>query len=119
MNALAWVISIVIAGLAALNAIAWGYATKEVGDPQLTLSFLLRLIFNKWFITAMVSAFLAALLSYVVLREMGILAGRFFLSLQTIAIIIVGIFVLDEKPTIWQWIGIALILMGVVLVGKW
>ncbi len=52
MNVLIWVLNLAVALLAAVNAVAWGYATREVGDPQLSLSFLLRLVFNKWFILA-------------------------------------------------------------------
>lgn len=114
-----WVLNVAVAALAAINAIAWGYATREVGDPQPTLNFLLKLVFNKWFITAMASAFVAALLSYIVLREMGVLAGRFFLSLQTVATILACTLVLGEKLTIREWVGIALILVGITIIGKW
>ena len=55
-----------IALLAAINAVAWGYAIREVGNPILAPEFLSRLVFNRFFILAMGSAFVAALLSYVV-----------------------------------------------------
>jgi len=117
MGALIWVLNILVALLAAINAIAWGYTIREVGDPQLSLSFLLKLVFNKWFILAMVSAFTASLLSYVVLRRLGILAGRFFLTLQLVAVILVALFVLGERPRPSVWMGVALIIAGVWLVG--
>jgi len=117
MNVIAWVISLAVALLAALNAVFWGYTIKEVGGPQLTLSFLFKLFFNKWFIAAMTSAFIASLLSYVVLKEMGVLGGRFFLTLQLVAVVLATLFVLGERPSVTTWIGIILIIVGVWFVG--
>jgi len=119
MGTLIWVLNILVALLAAINAIAWGYTIREVGDPQLSLNFLLKLIFNKWFILAMMSAFTAAILSYAILREIGVLAGRFFLSLQIVATILATTIILGERLTPREWIGVALIIAGVVVIGKW
>jgi len=119
VNYIIWSLGLAIALLAALNSVCWGYAIREVGDPQLTLNFLFKLVFNKWFILAMMSAFFSALLSYTVLREMGVLVGRFFLSLGTIATILACMLVLGERPTIREWIGIVLIMVGVLLIGRW
>jgi len=119
MNAVTWAIGVAVALLAALNAIFWGYTIKEVGDLQPTISFFSRLVFNRWFILAMASAFTASLFSYVVLKEMGVLAGRFFLSLGTVATILACTLVLGERLTIRDWAGIALIMVGVLLVGRW
>jgi drug/metabolite transporter (DMT)-like permease len=105
--------------LTAINAICWGYAIREVGNPQLSLNFLLTLVFNRWFILAMASAFTAALLSYAVLKEMGVLIGRFFLSLGTIATILACTLVLGEQLTLEEWLGIVLIIIGVMLIGRW
>jgi hypothetical protein len=68
--------------LAGVNTVAWGFAIREVGDPKPSIRFLTRLIFNEWFIIAMVSAFVASILSYIVLQRMGVLAGRFILATQ-------------------------------------
>ena len=119
MNAVTWALGVAVALLAALNAIFWGYTIKEVGDLQPTISFFSRLVFNRWFILAMASAFTASLFSYVVLKEMGVLAGRFFLSLGTAATILACTLVLGERLTIRDWAGIALIMVGVLLVGRW
>jgi drug/metabolite transporter (DMT)-like permease len=119
VSAEAWAVGVAVALLAALNAVSWGYAIREVGDPQLTISFLSRLILNRWFILAMASAFAAALLSYLVLREVGVLAGRFFLSLGAITTILACTLVLCEELTLREWAGIALIMAGVLLVGRW
>jgi len=56
-----------------------GFAIREVWDPRLSLAFPFRLAFNKWYVLALASALVASFLSYVVLREMGVLAGRLFL----------------------------------------
>ena len=119
MSMVIWAVGVVIALLAAINAICWGYAIREVGDPQMTFNFLFTLISNKWFISAIASAFVASLLSYVILREMGVLAGRFFLSLGMVATILAGTLVLGEKLTVKEWVGIMLIIAGVLLIGRW
>jgi drug/metabolite transporter (DMT)-like permease len=67
----------------------------------------------------MASAFTAALLSYAVLKEMGALTGRFFLSLGVVTTILACTLVLGERLTLEEWIGVALIMLGVVLVGRW
>jgi len=95
-----------------------GYCTREVGSPQLSLRFFFGLVFNKWFIAASIAGFVAALVNYVILKEMGVLVGRFFLSLNIVAMILTCTFVLGEGPTTTEWIGIALILMGVLLLGR-
>jgi len=118
MNLVLWLLNLAIALLSAINAIAWGFCVREVGEPQLSFEFLLRLALNKWFILAMASAFAAALLSYAVLREMGVLVGRFFLSLGYIATILACVFVLHERIAPIQWIGILLILVGVIILGR-
>jgi len=117
MNALMWILGLIIALLAAINAICWGFAIREVGDPQLSLDFLFRLAFNKWYVLALASALVASFLSYAVLKEMGVLAGRFFLSLGAIATILACTVVLGEKLTLKKWIGIALVLAGIVMLG--
>jgi drug/metabolite transporter (DMT)-like permease len=115
---LIWTLGILIALLTALNTISWGFAIREVGDPQLSLDFLLRLVFNKWYILALASALVASILSYVVLREMGVLAGRFFLSLSMVVMILAGTLVLGEKLTLKEWVGMFLILAGSLLVAR-
>jgi drug/metabolite transporter (DMT)-like permease len=113
-----WLVNIAVALLATINTVAWGFCIKEVGDPKPSIEFLIRLVFNKWFILAMVSAFTASILSYIVLQRMGVLAGRFFLALQMITIILVAYLVLGERLSLWKWIGIAFIIVGVILLDK-
>jgi drug/metabolite transporter (DMT)-like permease len=117
MKMLIWVVNVIVALLSALNAVLWGYTIREVGDPQLTLNFLFKLLFNKWFIAAMASAFMASLLSYIVLSEMGILEGRYFLTLQLVAIVLASLFILGERPSLTALVGIILIVVGVWFVG--
>jgi drug/metabolite transporter (DMT)-like permease len=117
VSSLIWALGVLIALLSALNAICWGFAIREVGDLWLSLDFLLRLAFNKWYVLALASALVASFLSYVVLREMGVLAGRFFLSLSIVATILACTLVLGEKLTLKEWIGIALVLAGTTLIG--
>ena len=119
VNSLMWLLNISAAALSALNAIAWGFAIREVGDPSVSPGFLLRLAFNRWFVLAMASAFTASLLSYAVLRWMGVLAGRFFLSLGAVATIIACTLVLGESLALREWVGITLIIVGVLLIGRW
>jgi len=113
-----WMLNVVIALLSAINTIAWGFVIRELGDPKLTIEFVIRLVFNKYFILAMVSAFAASVLSYVILREFGVLAGRFFLSLSTVAIIIASIIVLGESYDLKTWIGVSLIIIGSLILGR-
>jgi len=118
VSSLTWAFGVLIALLSALNAICWGFAVREVGDPQLSLDFLLRLALNKWYVLALASALVASLLSYAVLREMGVLAGRFFLSLSMVATILACTMVLGEKLTLKEWVGVVLIIVGAVLIGR-
>lgn len=58
-----------IAFLSALNVIFWGLCVKDVGGPSFTPSFVLKLCFNKYFVLALSSAFLAALLRYSIIER--------------------------------------------------
>lgn len=113
-----WAVGFVYASLSAINAIAWGYTIRSVGEPQLSPSFLFKLLFNIYFIIAMGVAFVAAVLSYVVLREMGVLAGRFFLSLSLVATVLACVVVLGERPSLNEWVGVVLIILGVIILGR-
>ena len=117
MSTTLWLVNIAIMLLAGVNTVAWGFAIREVGDPKLSIGFLTRLILNKWFIIAMASAFVASILSYIVLRRVGVLAGRFVLATQMVATILTAYLVLGERLSLQGWIGIALIIAGVLLVG--
>jgi drug/metabolite transporter (DMT)-like permease len=44
--------------------------------------------------------------------------GRFFLSISIVSVLIVGVFVLGEKINIEQWIGVVLVTIGVLLIGR-
>ena len=119
MAQLIWFLGISIALLTALNTISWGFAIREIGDPQFSLDFLLRLVFNKWYVLALASALVASILSYAVLWEMGVLVGRFFLSLGVVATILAGTLALGEELTPKEWAGVVLIIIGILLVGRW
>jgi len=107
MSALIWMLNVAIATLAALNAVSWGYSIRDVGDPQLSISFLFRLVFNKWFILAMAPAFLAALLSYIVLKKMEGLNGKVLSNTRGCTMILVCTLILKEKLTAREWVKIA------------
>lgn len=119
MSQTIWILNGLIASLAAVNAVCWGYVTKEVSNPKLTIDFLLTLAFNKYFIMAMTSALTASLLSYAVMSEMGVLGGRFFISLSTVATILACVLILGERLDPRGWVGVALIITGVMLIGRW
>jgi len=113
-----WLLGIVVALLVGLNTLFWGFALKEMGDPELNLGFILELVFNRWFMLAMVSGFTVAVLSYWVYSALGVMLGRFFLSLSIVSVLIVGVFVLGERISLEQWIGVVLVTIGVLLIGR-
>ncbi|MCR8455900.1 MAG: hypothetical protein QXK88_09500 [Desulfurococcaceae archaeon] len=118
MKLILWMLNIVIALLSAVNAIAWGYVIREVGDPKPSMEFIIRLVFNKHFILAMVSAFTASMLSYVIIKEMGVLVGRFFTSLSIVATVLACLLVLGERISVVEIVGIVLIIAGAMILGR-
>lgn len=113
-----WYVGLIVAGLVGLNTFFWGMAVREVGQPDVSVRFLINLFFNRWFILAMVTGFTVAVLSYWVYSAMGVMLGRFFLSMSIVSIVVVGYFLLREVVSIEQWIGIALIVTGALLIGR-
>jgi drug/metabolite transporter (DMT)-like permease len=113
-----WYLGIAIAGLVGLNTLFWGRAIEEVGHPAVSLKFLYTLLFNWWFILAMVSGFSVSILSYWLYADMGVMLGRFFMTLSVIAIVIVGTLVLKESINIEQAVGMVLIILGALLIGR-
>ena len=118
LGAVHWYLGIVIAGLVGLNTLFWGWAIEEVGQPEVSLKFLYTLLFNRWFILAMASGFSVSILSYWLYADMGVMLGRFFMTLSAIAIVIVGALVLKESINIEQAIGMVLIILGALLIGR-
>jgi drug/metabolite transporter (DMT)-like permease len=86
--------------------------------PQLSLAFPFRLAFNKWYVLALAPALVVSFLGYAVLREMGVLAGRLFLSLSMVVMILACKLVLEEKLALKKLIGMAFIMVGIVLIGR-
>lgn len=113
-----WYLGIVIAGLVGLNTLFWGWTIEEVGQPTVSLKFLYTLLFNRWFILAMASGFSVSILSYWLYADMGVMLGRFFMTLSAIAIVIVGALILKESINIEQAIGMVLIILGALLIGR-
>lgn len=113
-----WALGVVVAALSAVDAVAWGFAIREVGDPHLSLDFLLKLITNKWYLLAMSMGFAISILSYAVMREMGVLMGRFFLMLSIAAVVLACTLVLGETLSLREVIGMALIIAGVLVIGR-
>jgi len=85
----------------------------------MSLDFLFKLGFNRFFILALASAFIASLLTYPVLASLGVMRGRFFLATEAIATILVAHFVLGERMEPIHWLGLGLILIGTLLLGRW
>lgn len=113
-----WLINFIIALLTAINVIAWGYAIRSVGNPEFSLRFIIKLILNKWYLLAISAAFVSSLLSYTILRSKGVLAGRYFLSLSHVATILTAVLVLGENLKPIEWIGLILVVIGVILIGR-
>lgn len=118
LDNLHWYLAFLISVLVGLNTLFWGYVVKEVGSPALSPGFFYALFFNKWFILAMVTGFTVAVLSYWVFSKMGVMLGRFFLSLSLLSIIIVGYFVLRESVSYEQWLGVVFVIIGILLIGR-
>jgi uncharacterized membrane protein len=49
---------------------------------------------------------------------MGVMLGRFFMTLSAIAIVIVGALVLKESINVEQAVGMVLIILGALLIGR-
>ncbi|MCX8204497.1 MAG: hypothetical protein N3H31_02455 [Candidatus Nezhaarchaeota archaeon] len=113
-----WVLGLAIAILSAIDAIAWGRAIGEVGDPHFSVGFLFKLITNKWYLLAMSLGFVISMLGYAVMREMGVLMGRFFISLSIVAIVLACTLVLKEPISLRELVGMLLIIAGVLIIGK-
>ncbi len=118
MAATHWYLGFLVAVLVGLNTLFWGLTLREVGQPEASLKFFLTLFLNRWFILAMLTGFSVAVLSYWVYSYMGVMLGRFFLSMSIASIVLVGYFLLREVVTIQQWVGVVLIIIGVLLVGR-
>lgn len=101
--------------LTIFNTIFWGYSIQSVGAFTMSISFLLKLGTNFWFILAMISALAATIFTYYILATIGIAKGRLFLTTGSIAVIITSYFVFHEQFTQKSWIGIILVLIGAVL----
>jgi len=113
-----WIFGVMIVFLVGLNTLFWGFALKEVGDPSFSLGFFIRLTLNKWFVLAIGSGFTVTLLSYWVYSALGVMMGRLFLSMSIASVLFVGTILLGERASITQWIGVIIVIIGSLLIGR-
>lgn len=102
--------------LVVLNTLFWGYAIKQTGQIDFSLTFLWRLGTNPWFILAIFTALVSTVVTYAARQSLGLAKGSLFYSLGTVALVITSYAVFGERFTWTQGIGVALIMIGVVLV---
>ncbi len=118
MSLILYAINIILALVSAFGIFCWGKVIKEVGAPIFTLKFFLSLFLNKYYIMAITSALFSSVLRFSVLKKMGVLSGFFFLSLGFVFTILTAVFILGEKASFRSWIGIGLIVIGIIVVGS-
>ena len=109
-------INIIMGLIGAFGIYCWGNVIKEVGSPEVSLKFFVSLISNRYYIMAMSSGLFASVLRFTVLKKMGILEGGFFLSISTVINILVMVYVLGEETTRRTWLGIAIIILGSIII---
>jgi len=112
-----WILNVVIALLLGVNVLSWGYCVRDLGNPVLSWSFLLKLVFNKFYILALGSALGASLLKYGLVHSMGVLKTGYFLMTSTVVSVLVAYIFLGERLTLLDWIGVGLIIAGVFILG--
>jgi drug/metabolite transporter (DMT)-like permease len=118
MNLSIWEYNALIVFLTGVQTIALGYALVSVKDPQLNLQGIFAIGFNPWFIVSLVMGIFLSVFSFYVKHVMGLSAGQLFLTLPTIAVLIVGYTIFGNRLSLEQIIGMVLILGGIVLVGQ-
>ena len=101
--------------LVILNTWLWGTAINGLGQFQMSLSFVWRLGTNLYFVLAMLTALSATVVTYYARASLGFAKGSLFYSLGTVALVLTSYYLLHERFTFTQGAGIALIMVGVVL----
>jgi len=113
-----WVLNAIVFLLGMANTLFWGYAVRNVGEPSFNFGFLLKLGFNPFFLLALLTALCSTLVSYSILSSLGIARGRFFVATTYIAVVVTSVIFLGEKLTVKEYLGVALILAGTILVAQ-
>ena len=114
---LLWEINGGVVLLSVVNTVFWFYAIKQVGSPNITsLSFLLKLGFNPFFLCAISSALAISVVSYYVLYAIGIGAGRAFLTIGLVATIITSTVLSGQKPSNLEIVGFVVVIIGTLLI---
>ncbi len=108
-------INIIMGLIGAFGTYCWGNVIKEVGSPEVSLKFFVSLFSNRYYIMAISSGLFASVLRFTVLKKMGILSGSFFLSLSSIINVLTMVYVLGEETTRRTWLGIAIIILGSII----
>ncbi|NPA86096.1 MAG: hypothetical protein GXO42_01705 [bacterium] len=106
---------IIFTALSALNAYFWGLLKNQYKLHSITVSSLLKLVFNPLFFLILLTGFLATLCAYFIVEELGVIGGRFFQVIGLVATVLVGLLVFHEQLKPLQWLGACLILAGVLL----
>ena len=110
-----WVSNVMVCSIVAVNTIAWG-KLRALGSPTLSLSFVRRLFFQRWFLLIQALGLVGAFARYVAQSTIGVGKGNLFYYTGNIVLLIVAKYRLKEGFTLTQLAGIGLVLLGAFLV---
>ena len=114
-TALLWLSNLAYVGITVVNTVAWGFAIRQVGAFDFSLSFVWKLGTNLYFLAAVFTALVGVFVTYVGRYSIGLGKAGLFYGVGTIALILTSHLVFGEKFDNLQIIGAALVLGGAVL----
>lgn len=87
-------------------------------DNMERIRFLIALIFNPWILSVLVAAFLSMICWMFALSRFRLNFAYPFYSLIFVVVIILAAILFQETITIYKFIGIVFIVMGVIFIGQ-
>jgi drug/metabolite transporter (DMT)-like permease len=111
-----WLSNGMVCAIVVFNAFCWGRIKKSLGQFQLNFPFLIKLAFNKFFIGILALGVFNAFVTYYAQAILGVASGQFFYYFGTPVIMVASYFYLGERYDRAHVVGIALILIGAILI---
>ncbi|MGH8063034.1 MAG: SMR family transporter [Pseudoxanthomonas sp.] len=80
------------------------------------MAYLLSALFNPWIVSGLAAAFAAALCWIMALGRLPLSHAYPFTALSIVLVVLAGATLFSESVSLMQWLGITLVVLGIVLV---
>jgi undecaprenyl phosphate-alpha-L-ara4N flippase subunit ArnE len=104
--------------LLASGQVCFKFAVEKITKFQFSLTYFIDIMTNKWLLTSGICLLLAAILWGYILKYFEFSVAYPVTALAYVFGVLAAIFIFHETVPVTRWLGIGLIILGVILIAK-